>query len=209
MDYNIARMLARKVDARCGNVRDSSIQRLGGGMYGSAWQHTPSGLVLKVGRGVTDGTMGFISRCAEFYQRNGRPPEGCPMVLHFRKEDGYWWAVMERVSPIGGDYGDPDFVSVSKYPERHRRGSMCATHREAKEYLFKCVQDVCGKITSLYESGCVDVWAADIYKGNYGTTEDGRLVVFDPMSGYLKVSKFKRKVVHKRQYGPSRGRWAN
>lgn len=199
MDFKLianALAVAARKFGRTQYVADSyGLRQLGGGSYGRAYLHGPTGLVLKLSYSLEDGSMGYMSKCAEYWRKHGKAPLGCPEVYEFGMFKDCWYAVMEKVD-VGGGMGE--------------------AAAEAKESIIA----LCGGLGNLtirdyskenrVRKAVGDPWdlSWDLHGENYGYAPDGRLVIFDPFASGTHITKFSRAVKSKAQHGPSRGRWA-
>lgn len=161
------------------------------GAYGRTFKHLPSGKVLKVGLTRSDGSMGFIAKCADFFRKRGKAPEHCVEVYEFGKVGQGWYAVMEFVH-VGLV---PDSIEMSwAFMRDTLRPGICAL------VGMHNLEDWYGSRLSGHENVCFD-----LHRGNYGLSQCGtRLCVFDPFGGSTHVNKFPKSVVHARTYGPQR-----
>lgn len=166
-----------------------TLTRLGGGSFGAAYLHKPTGLVLKVGYTLSDGSMGFISKCAEYWQRHEKAPEYCPRVFEFKKCAGYWYAVLELVEQGQMPEGMWDEL-------QEKFGGLNSD--AFGEYLAK----VSGGVANIRDKFDRTYICTDLHSGNYGTADDGRFVVFDPFAASVHVKKFRAEVRAPRTYGP-------
>lgn len=151
---------------------------LGGGAYGAAYLCKHTGKVLKVSRSVRDGTMGFIARCAEHYRKTGEAFEGTPKVFEFGQARSFWYSVMEYVQPHVDMPWDCDEPPHTDWFE--------------------------GRVMAFLGDDLSNRVYFDTHSGNYGQTDDGRWVVFDPMGVSNRVKKFPKHVKQARVYGPQR-----
>lgn len=151
---------------------------LGGGAYGAAYLCKHTGKVLKVSRSVRDGTLGFIARCAEHYRKTGEAFEGTPKVFEFGQARSFWYSVMEYVHPL-------------------ETMPLDCEEPPPQDWFKERVIDFLGG--DLSNHLCFDT-----HDGNYGQTEDGRWVVFDPLGASNRVTKFPKHVKQARVYGPQR-----
>lgn len=159
---------------------------LDSGSYGAAYLHVKTQRVLKVSFSLSDGTMGFIAKCAEHFKKHGEAPLHCVRVYEFGKMRGFWYAVMERVRTH--ETIPHDFNSTEGFFE-HVHNVICAWIGEDNlqpRFKLKYVAD-------------------DMCDRNCGVSMDGtRMCVFDPWSSVVHVKKFPKSVVHARTYGPQR-----
>lgn len=176
-----SRDFAEDVDALGFDILDS-------GCYGVALRHVRSGLVLKVGFTVSDGTMGYIARCAQHFAKHGKAAQYTPEVYAYGRDSVGWWAWMEFVT-VGMEGND-----VSSSYDIRLRDSLTA-------FVGPCV-DSRGRPMH-------DDHYFDMHRGNYGTARCGRHVVFDPFGTFRRPATVPKVLLYpKRQHGPARGRWA-
>lgn len=175
----------------------AGLRKLGSGAYGTAFL-LPDGRVLKLSMAM-DGTALWISEAAQHFALTGHPAEFAPKVWAFdtmkfmRKkaellgfdEDGntvprklwrydttlrncytapveceVWYAVMEFVTPADDEETEDEYLAdLADQMLNHAVAWMAARSAHESEW---------GGISE------------DLHAGNWGYTEDGRMVMFDP-----------------------------
>lgn len=157
---------------------------LSSGGYGAAYLHHKTGVVLKVAFSLADGSMGFISKCAEYWQKHRKAPLHCVEVYEFGKLKKFWYAVMEYVN-VG---------EVIDHDHEYNSGFKNAVKDSIVHWLTP------NNLIDVHKYG---YFPFDLHGGNYGTSRDGtRFCVFDPFGSGTHVRKYRANVQAPRQYGP-------
>jgi hypothetical protein len=144
----------------------TGLELLGSGIYGRAYR-LPSGKVLKYAR-LRDVTCGYIAEVAKMCAKTGAPPRFAPMVWHFEPiGNNEWWAIMEYVRPAKGSYSTP----FSRF------------NRDLAEEMVEFMRR-----THVCTASWFGVDTLDDHSGNWGWTEHGRVVCFDPDTGSTSAS---------------------
>lgn len=181
---------------RADYVRTPGVEYLGGGSYGAAYRHVPSGRVLKVSYSLDDGTMDYIAAVARYCAKHGKPPHMAPMVYEFGQCGTYWYAVMEYVE-VGEVHATRETMRAAVWAIMQPMGGLRRGVWRGDKYAY-------------LPAASSDDAGYDLHAGNTGTTRDGREVVFDPFGGNTRGAKrAPKRVQTKLQHGPSRGRWAH